>query len=220
MYENHRTVLHIFLSANDVLKKMWMYEICKFDQISQNSWKYASGKNYGTWKAEQVIKVQLSWMENKKRKKFKNWVPPQSTIRDGKVEHCSLNSFFVRFFQSTFKVFLTSLISTFKLCKTIVKFRLCVFLGLSKKFGKLKQKYHIFADFITQFCSFQKIIGNFEINIVNWLFILMALLISICFLFNYFIDFWLGFVLFNHHVKFLVCYKSIDSTPSRSLSQS
>ena len=32
MHENQRTVLHVFLSTNDVLKKMRMYKIHKFDQ--------------------------------------------------------------------------------------------------------------------------------------------------------------------------------------------
>ena len=60
------TVLHVFLSANDVFKKMWIYKICKFDQNVLNSKKIISGESYrisykGTTKLDRDLKLNWWW---------------------------------------------------------------------------------------------------------------------------------------------------------------
>ena len=53
--KNQRTVMHVFLSGNDVLEKLWCIKFCKFNQNSLNCLKHATGKNYSSCKVQPVM---------------------------------------------------------------------------------------------------------------------------------------------------------------------
>ena len=60
-HKNQRTVSHVFLSANDILKKIWRYRTLRIQPKFAKSWKSATEESYSTCKVQQVVKVQLIW---------------------------------------------------------------------------------------------------------------------------------------------------------------